>query len=347
MRKIKTAILICIALLTCSCAAEYTPLPELTYPQDTETTTPITSASLETTSTSETSENVEELETDVTVPTLVTEYTNNPSASVEGSKQNNTFELLRTGLADEKYQEQLATISDLVTPYGDQIGFVYLDITSGDSLEYNADTRYPGASLVKAPFVKSMLATNVDLDMQLIMSEDTLNSPSELLLNKPIDTAFPLRDVLKYTIKSSSNTGYNMLLKYFGYQYYNSMTWSLGLNSVLGDTWKYTGFTARQMTVYFKDIYYFTIQNENGQFLKECMMYPNYDALIGAVVKNKDIAQKYGYMPDMDVNHNCSVVYGDRPYVICIMTGVEGQRGNTHELIKTLALEIDNLNNLG
>lgn len=338
------------------CGYGYEELPELTYPAD--TTADITAAedstAVQQTEAAVTEATVTEAATAVSVTEEVTttaaEYTtaatNNPPAGVEHTVVSEPAKVVTIGLDDEKYADAVKELSDLLTPYGNQVGVVYLDLGSGSSLEYNADTRYPGASLVKAPFVKSILAAEPDLDMEIVMTEELINSASENLLGKPAGTAFTLRTVAEQTLKNSSNTGYNMLLDKFGYYLYNNMTWSLGINSILGDTWKYTGYTARQMTVYFKDIYYFTLSGEYGTFLKQCMTNPSYNALIGSVITDRDVAQKYGYMPDMDIKHNCAVVYGEKPYVICIMTRVEGQYGATDELIRDIAGKIDKLNSI-
>lgn len=109
-----------------------------------------------------------------------------------------------------------------------------------------------------------------------------------------------------------------MLYNYIGYQKFNQYAAGLGLPQRMTDENYWFRLTARESAIYFKDIYAFSKQHVNGDFMLECMANAEYRDMFSAVLTDKTVHEKYGYLPQEDFYTlgDCAIVSGDTDYIL-------------------------------
>ncbi|MGN0609939.1 MAG: serine hydrolase [Oscillospiraceae bacterium] len=210
-----------------------------------------------------------------------------------------------------------ALYSVLIKRYGDA-GFIYVDLESGAWAEYNADESFSAASIIKAPYVRSVLGYESDLDKEFEMTEEMLNSTYELVNGEPVGTMFSVSELACAAIEKSDNTAYKMLYNYVGYDCFNQLAEALGNPQRMTDENYWFKLTPRQTAVYFKDIYFFNEQHENGGLMKEYLANSERNDLFADELTEYTVCEKYGYLPQDDFYTlgDAAIVYADSPYMI-------------------------------
>lgn len=224
---------------------------------------------------------------------------------------------------DEDNEEISAVLNELyeilIRRYG-EAGFIYVDMKTGASVEYNADAMFSSASIIKAPYIRSVLGQTTDLEKEYEMTEELLNSPSELVNGKPIGTKFTVADLAEATISQSDNTAYKMLYHYIGYDCFNKLSDSLKIDNHMTDENYWFKMSARETAVYFKDIYYFNEQHVNGQLMKEYLDNSDSNDMFGHELSEYTVCEKYGYLPqpqeDFYTLGDAAIVYAESPYLL-------------------------------
>lgn len=224
----------------------------------------------------------------------------------------------------DKENENIAAALDelysiLIKRYG-EAGFMYVDLETGASIEYNADAMFSSASIIKAPYVRAVLGQENMLDTEYEMTEELLNTPSELVNGEPVGTKFSVSQLAEATISKSDNTAYKMLYHYIGYDCFNQLSDSLNLNNHMTDENYWFKLSARETAIYFKDIYCFNEQHQNGQFMKEYLDKSDSNEMFGYELKEYTVCEKYGYLPqpqeDFYTLGDAAIVYAESPYIL-------------------------------
>lgn len=247
-------------------------------------------------------------------------FVDSPSFDFETAAAGEASTLITSGIDEsaEGMSEALdALYSVLIKRYGDA-GFIYVDLESGAWAEYNADESFSAASIIKAPYVRSVLGYESDLDKEFEMTEEMLNSTYELVGGQPVGTMFSVRELACATIEKSDNTAYKMLYNYVGYDCFNQLAEALGVPQRMTDENYWFKLTPRQTAVYFKDIYFFNEQHENGGLMKEYLANSEHHDLFADELTEYTVCEKYGYLPQDDFYTlgDASIVYADSPYMI-------------------------------
>jgi len=242
-----------------------------------------------------------------------------PKAEFEGLSPSNKLAITTHGIneEDEKYSVILDDLNAFFAEYGENAGFLYYNIDTGASFEYNADERLAAASIIKAPYSRAVLGAESDLTRTFEMTEELLNSPSELIGGKPVGSLFTIEELIKAAIVRSDNTAFKMLYHYLGYSDFNEYSQSLNIPHRMTDENYWFRLSARQTSVYFKEMYYFSKQHINGGFLHECLTNTQYN-LFRQELSEYTVAGKYGYLlQDEYYTLGCaSIVYAESPYII-------------------------------
>lgn len=272
-----------------------------------------------------------------------------PNFDFETMSEGEPSTIITSGI-DNDNEEISAALDDLynvlIKKYGDA-GFMYVNLESGASVEYNADVSFSAASIIKAPYVRAVLGSETDLTQSYEMTEDMLNSSSELINNQPVGTSFTIEELAKAAIEKSDNTAYKMLYNYIGYDCFNQLAEGLDRDERMTDDNYWFKLTARETAVYFKDIYFFNEEHQNGALMKEFLTNSEHNDLFSDELEEYTVCEKYGFLPQDDFYTlgAAAVVYTDSPYAIVLYIRSTSSNIKT-QLFHDCARYADNLNKL-
>lgn len=272
-----------------------------------------------------------------------------PHFDFETMSEGEPSTIITSGI-DTDNEEISAALDDLynvlIKKYGDA-GFMYVNLESGASVEYNADVSFSAASIIKAPYVRAVLGNETDLTQSFEMTEEMLNSSSELIDNQPVGTKFTIEELAKAAIENSDNTAYKMLYNYIGYECFNQLAEGLDRDERMTDDNYWFKLTARETAVYFKDIYFFNEEHQNGALMKEFLANSEHNDLFSDELEEYTVCEKYGFLPQDDFYTlgAAAVVYTDSPYAIVLYIRSTSSNIKT-QLFHDCARYADNLNKL-
>ena len=300
----------------------------------------------------ETAAVTEETTTAATEPERVLEtglIVENPTMEFEYMSQGEALSVSTIGVDKDK-EEMSAALDELyrvLVKRGGDAGFLYVDLESGASVEYNADEKFSSGSIIKAPYARAVLGQEKDLEKSFEMTEDMLNSQYELIDDKPVGTEFTIEELVNAAITKSDNTAYKMLYNYVGYDCFNELAETLNLPQQMTDDNYWFRLTARQTAIYFKDIYYFNEEHQNGAFLRKCLENTESNDLFADELTEYEVCEKYGYLPQEDFYTlgDAAVVYADSPYILVAYVRGTGSTLNT-QFFHNTARCADNIHKL-
>lgn len=272
-----------------------------------------------------------------------------PHFDFETMSEGEPSTIITSGI-DNDNEEISAALDDLynvlIKKYGDA-GFMYVNLESGASVEYNADVSFSAASIIKAPYVRAVLGSETDLSQSYEMTEEMLNSSSELINSQPVGTKFTIEELAKAAIENSDNTAYKMLYNYIGYDCFNQLAEGLDRDERMTDDNYWFKLTARETAVYFKDIYFFNEEHQNGALMKEFLANSEHNDLFSDELEEYTVCEKYGFLPQDDFYTlgAAAVVYTDSPYAIVLYIRSTSSNIKT-QLFHDCARYADNLNKL-
>lgn len=243
----------------------------------------------------------------------------NPEAAFEHSYPEAELELTAMGMeVPESAAELTEDLYAILRRHGADAGFLYYNPHTGGSLEYNADEKFSSGSIIKAIYARSILDSSIDLTAEYEMTEELLNSQYELVDGQPVGTMFTADELIRAALVKSDNTAYKMLYHYIGYSKFNEYAAGLGLPQRMTDENYWFRLTARESAAYFKEIYAFSKQHVNGEFMLECMANAEYRDMFSAALTDKTVHEKYGYLPQEDFYTlgDCAIVSGDTDYIL-------------------------------
>lgn len=243
----------------------------------------------------------------------------NPEAAFEHSYPEAELELTAAGMEIPDSAKELAEeLYAVLRRHGADAGFLYYNPHTGGSLEYNADEKFSSGSIIKAIYARSILDSSIDLSAKYEMTEEMLNSQYELVNGQPVGTLFTAEELIRAALVKSDNTAYKMLYHYIGYSKFNEYAAGLGLPQRMTDENYWFRLTARESAIYFKEIYAFSKQHVNGEFMLECMANAEYRDMFSAALADKTVHEKYGYLPQEDFYTlgDCAIVSGGTDYVL-------------------------------
>ncbi len=167
---------------------------------------------------------------------------------------------LSSPTGDRPDAEVFERLASLCKANGNFVSVYYKDLQRGYTLTFRADEIYQAASVIKAPYVKHLLESGVDLTKKLSLSSK--QGGSTYIDQFPAGTEFTVEELMEYAIRYSDNTAYYMLNKEFGFDSFNAYAEKLGIeaNAKRGLTLQFSkprfGYlSARDVGLYFEDIY--------------------------------------------------------------------------------------------
>ncbi len=232
------------------------------------------------------------------------------------------------------------------------VAFYYMDISSGDIMEYNSEYIFYTASIIKAPYVLwtfkeiekaeaegDVKGTKFDVDNAFIYTEDKFKEGSGIILNSEFGSAYTYYDLLKLTIMHSDNIAFAELRNVFGRSGFNAYSESIGVKNPQK---KLYSANAREMGAYLLETYkYFESGGKYSEALKSWMLGTNHRIMIPSAVKPSRAANKYGW--DFDAYHDMAIVFDEHPYLLVIMTELENGSKEDNAFIRELASKINEI----
>ena len=241
---------------------------------------------------------------------------------------------------DEVLSSRLLALDTLAAEYAGTLTFYYENLSTGAAIAYNASQPYTSASVVKAPYVKALLAGGVNLTDVAPLTED-LHWGGQVFTK---DSLLAVGDLIYLTIVYSDNVAYNSLVAKYGAEPFNALSTALGQTAALPPDNNFCDMTAMQGAAFFKDIYrYIQGSGPNSGKLLSYLQTCDYNRQIGKALPQYPVAQKYGANFTRQSFHDAAIVYAPSPYVLSVFTGLDPVEGNTEVFIR-LAQIIDGIN---
>ncbi|MBQ8786041.1 MAG: serine hydrolase [Oscillospiraceae bacterium] len=205
------------------------------------------------------------------------------------------------------------------------ISMAYYDIETGLSLLINPDKHYFSASVMKAPYMlyiyRLALAGKADLEEKLVYTEDFKREGTGVLKDMEPDTEFTIEELIGYCLEESDNSAFAMLRKKFPEEGYTEYIKSLGVahddDSKAFNQPQICGETALILSKAIHDF----IQEGNpySENLHYHMTHSRNAMIYGS--ENSEVVRKYGWHGGYF--HDMAIVYGERPYLLTIMTNLD------------------------
>ncbi len=218
--------------------------------------------------------------------------------------------------------------------------FGYCDLTTGETITYNADTVYYSASLIKAPYIYSVLLEvsefektaqrdeegnivygegeekyNLD-EMWTFDPETMMEEGSGEIKAMPAGTQMTWKELFSYVLLWSDNVAWNQIMDRFGFGTFYSIVGQLGIQGTSSD---FMDLSANDCLKFMKEIYrFFETGGRWAQFMKENMMKSKHNVMICASFPAGTVPHKYGW--DTDSYHDMGIIYDEHPYILVIMT---------------------------
>lgn len=121
-------------------------------------------------------------------------------------------------------------------------GLLFVDLETGDYVDFNSEKVYPTASVIKLPiliaFLQDVDAGKINLNETWTMTNDVIVGGSGEFQDLPVNTKFTAQNVIDKMITISDNTATNMVIKRMGgINYVNQRFAQLGLRNTRLRDW--------------------------------------------------------------------------------------------------------------
>lgn len=227
--------------------------------------------------------------------------------------------------------------------YPRTVAYGYYDIDSGDYTGYRDDEVLYSASLIKAPYIYSVL-----LEIEDFESDAERNADGEIVYNeqtkkydlddtwtynkytmtaegsgeiKDMDdgTSMTWLELFGYALRRSDNIAFSEIQKRFGYASFNSKVAELGIS---GTSSGFMNLSVSDCVSFMREIYdFFETDSRYAAFMKECLQNSKHPEIISCEYDDGMVAHKYGW--DIDAYHDMAIVFDEHPYIVVIMTDLD------------------------
>lgn len=200
--------------------------------------------------------------------------------------------------------------------------FKYEDLYTGFSLSYNENQPIFAASTIKAPtdiYIYQLASENkTSLEEKITYTPHYYNTGSGILKNMSFNVAYPISELVKYSILYSDNAAHNMLIDTYGRgNILNFYQTTLGTKIIFTSYSNWGETTASDASAYMKYLYNFYLNNEEyGNELMTLFINSGYKKIKGK--EGQLVASKSGFSGT--VIHDAAIVFSDNPYILVVLT---------------------------
>ena len=205
------------------------------------------------------------------------------------------------------------------------ISLAYCDLETGFRIMLNPDTHYYSASVIKAPYMlyiyRLALAGKADLEKTLTYTEKYRREGTGALKNMEYGTEFTVEELIGYCLEESDNSAFAMLKELFPEDGYEQFAASLG--EVHAEDAKAKGgpqICCVSALAFSRAIY--DIIEEKNPYSEN--LYTHMTSSRNAMIYGGDgseVVRKYGWYEGFF--HDMAVVYGEKRYLLTIMTNLD------------------------
>ena len=205
------------------------------------------------------------------------------------------------------------------------ISLAYYDIETGFSLVINPDKHYFSASVMKAPYMlyiyRLALKGEADLEEKLVYTEDFKREGTGVLKDMEVGTEFTVEELIGYCLEESDNSAFAMLRKKFPEEGYVEYIKTLGVSHTDdAKAFNHPQICAETALIYSAAVYDFIEEkNAYSENLRYHMTHSRNTMIYGG--EGDEVVRKYGWHGGYF--HDMAVVYGERPYLLTIMTNLD------------------------
>lgn len=268
----------------------------------------------------------------------------------------------------EKYSETL-DMNTVLAPTGASVPHIavyYKDIASGSSFIYNGDDVFDSASVMKAPYIASVLKAYADykdgklelddddeltpeqleamfeLDEKIKLEHETMDVPgSGVLKDAEEGSEHSYKELLALSLKNSDNIAFSLVRKRFTNKWYYDFASTCGAVSPLKN---YMNMSVREAGAMFEEMYFYMLSDtEYGEFLRDNMKNSAHTVLSVTALAG-EVAHKYGW--DIDAYHDAAIVFGERPYIAIVFTDMDCGGGEVDRYIRSIFDDIEAIHEL-
>ena len=218
-------------------------------------------------------------------------------------------------------------------------------LPTGTSIKINQDNPMVGASLLKIPVVMNLFYAaeqgEIKLDTTATLQEGDIDKRSGTLWEKGVGYKVSLKELARLAIVDSDNTAINMLIgatsgKVDLFQKtIDELDVDIEAENSTQTTLGAQGYSSMLKCLYLSCVNTYGDSQQILQWMTESNSPPRLRALLP---ENIQVAHKYGTSGGVSES-DCGVVYAPkRPYIICLMVGVDADQANT--IIQTVSKKV-------
>lgn len=242
-----------------------------------------------------------------------------------------------TQLQDERWNQTMASIQQMVEAYDGDVGLYIKDMRGGRTYEHNADRPFISASLIKIPIMAAVFEAvktgRVSLSDGISFKKKYRREGSGHLKWARSGTKYPLSYLTYEMITKSDNTATAMVIGLLGYDYLNARFSEFGLKATrIAPTGmslasrldpsldNYT--TAREMASLLEKIYKREMVSESlSDLMLEIMKGADHPTRLAQRLPHEwKLARKTGLLRKSC--HDVGIVFSPQgDYIICVLTG--------------------------
>lgn len=255
-----------------------------------------------------------------------------PDVAFDKVWESGEMELFNTDfrMSDELYNK----FKQCFSSFSNNESVALIELETNMAFTFSKDTKIATASSIKAPlalFVSKCIDDGIiswDTQKKYEWWHFQANSTGEVQ-NSPYGTAFTIETLMDYMIRISDNQAYLMLKELVGAEEFEKMMASLGSSRIIpvGSNWG--DITAWEMASAWREIYYYSKYNANGEQLFDRFMHAMYN-YIWRAIPQYEAAHKSGWS-GRAFNDAGVVFAGDRQYVLVVLVGRNGLEDKTSQ----------------
>ena len=230
-----------------------------------------------------------------------------------------------------------------------RLALYYEDIFNGYKYAYNADEAFDSASLIKEPFVLSLLmmateeyentkdlqgGTQLRYDFNKIFkyTEEFYHSGSGQIIKDAEGKEYTYLELIKYLLLYSDNVAYDVLKNEYGIDDFRKMIYQLGASSMYKTLSRMSAADGGKIL---KATYEFlSSKSPYAQLMYDSMVNSAHNVMISYGVSPKKTAHKYGW--DEGAYHDMGIVYDENPYVIVLLSNLDEGGKEINEYIQSV-----------
>lgn len=211
--------------------------------------------------------------------------------------------------------------------FGNNLSVYFRNIESGFYFTYNADRRYPSASMPKAFFALYLYqkadAGLFDIDSHITFLQQDHRLGSGIIRHRyNVGTTFSQRRLIQLMLEPSDNIATKMLVRHHGLAGFRQLAYQIAgiASSHVGSRIMNSHVTAGETGAFALAIYDFISTDGYYARLFRNNMYNN---LFPFIVSDYELISKSGDFPPY-AWHDMAIVFSESPYILVILSAREG-----------------------